>query len=191
MPRFLIHWWVFFLRPLPPYPSQESPFQHPPPLRGVCGTVYPSMRNMNMKWFVLTIQLNIGCYYLPSWTKSISNFLFIIWEIFYQHFLAISWKYTNSISGLNTLFWFQLFCSKLFSCFLYLVKRQFNFFYPCIERFFLTLERLLKMLNHNFELWNILDIWICKNFAILSFFHNYLDHSGGGGQLDVCKFLGG
>ena len=47
---------------------------------------------------------------------------------FLPTFLAISWKFTNSISGLNTLFWFQLFCSKLFSCFLYLVKRQFNFF---------------------------------------------------------------
>ena len=83
----------FFLRPLPPYPSQESPFQHPtPPLSEVYSTVYSSMRNMNMKWFVLTIQLNIGCQNLPSWTKTISNFLFIIWEIFYQHF----WRFLEN-----------------------------------------------------------------------------------------------
>ena len=129
MPRFLIHWWVFSWGLCPPTPHKRAPSNiPPPPLSEVYSTVYSSMRNMNMKWFVLTIQLNIGCQNLPSWTKTISNFLFIIWEIFYQHFLAISWKYTNSISGLNTLFWFQLFCSKLFSCFLYLVKRQFNFF---------------------------------------------------------------
>ena len=142
----------FFLRPLPPYPSQESPFQHPPPPSSRC--MWHSVSKHEKHEYEVVCSNHPIKYWMLEPTVSDQNYfkLFVNYlRDFLPTFLAISWKYTNSISGLNTLFWFQLFCSKLFSCFLYLVKRQFNFFFILALRDFF---------------WNLRDYWKCLTIIL-------------------------
>lgn len=130
MPRFLIHWWVFSWGLCPPTPHKRAPSNIPPPPSPRRCMWHSVSKHEKHEYEVVCSNHPIKYWMSEPTVLDQNYFKLFVHNLrdFLPTFLAISWKYTNSISGLNTLFWFQLFCSKLFSCFLYLVKRQFNFF---------------------------------------------------------------